>query len=204
MNTNVSFEGAESQRQKEIRIQQLFQAMQTAERSKDMDPAAYRKARVTYYRAAEGDQWIDTEIQKLTKEAREQTDQWMTRFEMLQGLRTSHRDNLDAVRAADVNQGSLHKDVQFAIRELRRLANKETDQKNVLSREAELRTINFGPASWVTTLFDALIVVLLLAAIYSLYSYLGPRWAAASAVIANERARLAQYSYLNAVRNAFV
>lgn len=171
---------------REIRIQQLFDAMRTAERTKDIDPQGYVKARIAYYREAEGDQWISKETDRLRKEAEETTAQWRTKYTTLQSLRNAHRSNLDAVRAADASQVDLQQDVSYALRELKSLISKDTDQALLKEREAYFRVTQTIP-SWVPTTLDVLIAILLFYALYAAYTIVGPRWSASTYLIASER-----------------
>lgn len=171
---------------REIQIQQLFDAMRTAERTKDIDPQGYVKARIAYYRTAEGDQWVSKESARLRGEAEETAARWRTKYTTLQSLRDTHRSNLDAIRAADASQVDLQKDVSYALRELKSLISKDTDQALLKEREAYFR-VTQGIQSWVPTALDAVIAVLLLYAIYVTYTILGPRWNASSYLIASER-----------------
>lgn len=51
--------------------------MQTAERSKDTDPRAYREAKVKYYRLAQGETWVTQERERLLQEAKKYTSDWL-------------------------------------------------------------------------------------------------------------------------------
>ena len=171
---------------REIQIQQLFDAMRTAERTKDIDPQGYVKARLAYYRASEGDKWISNETDRLRKEASETTAKWRSKYTTLQSLRDAHRPNLDAVRAADASQVGMQKDVSYAMQELKKLIAHDTDEALLKEREAYFRVSHSIP-SWVPTTLDAIIVILLFYAIYAVYTILGPRWNASSYIIASER-----------------
>lgn len=172
---------------REIQIQQLFDAMRTAEKNKDMDPRAYTKARIAYLRASQGDNWLDQETDKLRKEADETIATWRTKYTTLQDLRNSHRSNLDAVRAAQDTQVGMQNDVSYAISELKKLIGKDQDDTLLKEREAYFRTSYSGIPPWVITALDALIVVLMLYVLYSMYTILGPRWNISTYLMASER-----------------
>lgn len=171
---------------REIRIQQLFDAMRSAERTKDIDPQGYVKARIAYYKVAEGDQWISKETDRLRAEADETVSRWRSKYTTLQSLRDAHRSNLDAIRAADASQVDLQQDVSYALQELKKLISNDTDQALLKEREAYFRVAQRIP-SWVPTTLDVLITVLLFYALYATYTILGPRWSASSYLIASER-----------------
>ena len=172
---------------REIQIQQLFATMREAEKTKDMDPSGYVKARIAYYRAAEGDSWLSKETDRLRAEANETISTWRTKYTTLQELRAAHRPNLDAVRAAEDTQLGLQEDVSYALRELRKLISSDTDQALLKEREYQLRTVYGYLPSWVFTALDMLIVVLLLTLLYSVYTILGPRWNISTYLIASDR-----------------
>ena len=171
---------------REIQIQQLFDAMRSAERTKDIDPQGYVKARLAYYRAAEGDTWITKETERLRGEADETAARWRTKYTTLQSLRDAHRSNLDAIRAADASQIDMQQDVSYALQELKKLISKDTDQALLKEREAYFRVTQTIP-SWVPTALDAIIALLLLYGVYLAYTVLGPRWSASTYLIASER-----------------
>jgi hypothetical protein len=187
-------------RQQEIRIQQLFSTMQAAERNKDIDPIAYKRARIAYYRAAQGEGWIATEESSLRNEAAQTTAMWKSKYISLQGLRDTHQTNLDIVRGAETRQSSLGEDFKYAVGELKRLVARDEDASVLTEREAYLRAVQYGPPSWSMYVLDALIVLLLVYGIYILYSKFGVRWAATGALIAQQDALLAQRSYMNYLR----
>jgi len=187
-------------RQREIRIQQLFSTMQAAERNKDIDPFAYKRARIAYHRAAEGEAWIAKEQASLRKEAEQTTAIWKNKYVALQGLRDTHRTNLDIVRGAETSQASLGDDFKYAVGELKRLVSRDQDASLLTEREAYLRAVQYGPPSWSIYVLDGLIVLLLFYAIYVLYARFGVRWAATSALIAQQDAMLAQRSYMSYLR----
>lgn len=172
---------------REIEIQQLFDAMRTAEKNKDMDPRGYVKARIAYYRAAEGDSWVTKETERLRAESGDMIATWRSKYNTLQSLRDSHRANLDAIRAADVAQVGLQDDVSYALQELRKLISSDKDQALLKEREAQLRVAEAQIPTWVPTALDAIIVLLLLYALYLVYSVVAPRWAASTYLIASER-----------------
>lgn len=172
---------------REIQIQQLFEAMRTAERNKDMDPRGYVKARIAYYRASEGDEWLSNETERLRKEADATTSQWRSKYKTLQALRDSHRPNLDAVRVAETSQLGMQEDVSYAIQELKKLISADTDQALLKEREQYFRVVHHSIPPWVRTALDGIIVLLLFYAMYTAYSILGVRWSATSYLIARER-----------------
>jgi len=169
--------------EREIRIQQLFRAMQAAERNKDIDPVAYRKARIAYYRESQGEGWIGTEEARLGTEANQYTSRWKSQYTALQGLRSTHQTNLDIVRGAETRQIGFSDDFKYAVGELQRLIQKDNDSTLLIAREAYLRQVQHGPPDWAVYVMDALIVLLLIIAIWMLYERFGVRWTATSALI---------------------
>ena len=187
-------------RQQEIRIQQLFSTMQAAERNKDVDPIAYKRARIAYHRAAEGEGWIAMEEASLLAEAEQTTSLWKTKYAALQGLRDTHQTNVDIVRGAETAQTSVGDDFKYAVGELRRLVARDQDEMVLTAREAYLRAAQYGPPSWALYVVDGLIVVLLIYGIYVMYSRFGVRWAATGALIAHQDSIMAQRSYMQYLR----
>jgi hypothetical protein len=174
--------------------------MQAAERNKDIDPIAYKKARIAYFRETQGESWIATEEASLGKEADQTTATWKNRYTALQGLRDTHRTNLDIVRGSETSQNAIGDDLKYAVDELKRLVAKDSDAAALTEREAYLQTVQYGPPSWGLYVLDGLIVLLLLYAIYKIYSYFGPRWAATGAVIAYQDALDAQRRFSGYLR----
>ena len=154
---------------RQVKIQQLFNDMRTAERNKDLDPTTYYKARAAYYLASEGDSWIKTETAKLEIEASVQTNSWLNQYKDLQALRDSHRDNLDAIRMAETNQASVQNNISYAVRELRKIIQNDEDTSTLANRKLALTTFSQGYPLWVLTVLDSLIVLLLIYACYKLY-----------------------------------
>lgn len=188
------------QREKEIRAQQLFSDMKTAEAVKDMDPDMYRKARVAYYKATQGEKWMKEEEERLSAEADAQIREWLTTYNSLKSLRDSHRSNLDAVRSADTVQLSYRDDVSFAVNELKRLIGKDNDAKTLADREAMLRHGMFAPPSWLIYVLDALLIVVMLYVAYLLYAYLESIQIASNVGYAVRDISQAQKSYYQAVQ----
>lgn len=187
-------------RQQEIRIQQLFNAMQAAERNKDIDPIAYKKARIAYFRETQGEGWIATEESSLGREADQTTAIWKNKYDALQGLRSTNQTNLDIVRGSETRQNVMSDDLKYAVGELKRLVAKDADASMLTARQAYLQTVQYGPPSWGLYVLDGLIVFLLLYAIYKIYTYFGPRWAATGAVIAYQDALDAQKTFATYLR----
>lgn len=173
--------------EREIRIQQLFSTMQSAERNKDIDPIAYRRARIAYHREAEGESWIAGEEASLRVEAKQITDIWKNQYTGLQGLRGTNQSNLDIVRGSEAKQIITGDDFKYAVGELKRLVEKDKDATLLSEREAYLRTVQYGPPSWAVYALDGIMVLLLLLMIYMVYVRFGARWTATSALINYQR-----------------
>jgi len=169
--------------EREIRIQQLFNAMRAAERNKDVDPIGYQKARIAYYRLSEGEAWIATEEAKLQADAKKTTQSWKNEYTALQGLRATHQTNLDIVRKSEVKQTGFEDDFKYAVGELKRLVEQDKSASTLIERESYLRTVQLSPPSWAIYTMDAMIVILLLLLIWMLYTRFALRWTATSALI---------------------
>lgn len=186
--------------QKEVRIQQLFSNMQAAERNKDIDPIAYQKARIAYYRLSQGESWIAKEEASLGIQADQKIAVWRNQYTALQGLRTTHQTNLDIVRGAETKQSGFGDDFKYAVGELKRIVQNDKDASLLTAREAYLRQVQYGPPGWALYTLDGLIIILLLYAIYSAYSRFGIRWSATGALIANQRAMVSQRKFVESMR----
>ena len=181
-----------------VRVQQLFNEMQDAERNKDIDPMAYTKARIAYNTETKGQSWIAEEEARLGKEADATIAGWKVQFDALKGLQNTHLTNLNIVRGATQQQAELDDDLSFAVNELDKRIQGDEDSANLKSRNAYLLSGQTGPTPWVMNILDGMIVLLLLYVIYLLYSYLAPRWALTGAIIAAQ----AQSKAANALRQA--
>ena len=186
--------------QKEIRIQQLFSNMQAAERNKDVDPIAYQKARIAYYRLAQGEGWMATEEASLGTRADQTIAVWRNQYTALQGLRATHQTNLDIVRGAETKQSGFGDDFKYAVGELKRIVQHDKESSLLTAREAYLRQVQYGPPGWALYVLDGLIVFLLLYAIYAMYSKFGVRLAATNALIAHEHAIQSQRDLMASLR----
>lgn len=184
-----------------VRAEQLFRKMQEAEARKDIDPAAYRQARLDYLGASQGSDWMPKEENRLGKEADAKTKQWLSEFDTLQTLRKSQQPNLELVRAAGDKQVGLQTDVQYAIDSLRKRLSKASSDQYLNERLAYLKTNPWQTPRWLLTLFDGLIVVLLLYAIYVLYTTFGKRFFAASALAAAYTAQNRSYDLFAQARS---
>lgn len=170
--------------EKNVRVQQLFNDMQAAERDKDVDPVAYTKARIAYHTESEGQKWAAEEEARLGKEADATINGWKVQFDALKGLQDTHLTNLNIVRGATTQTDDLNDDLTFAVSELDRRIQGDEDSATLKSRNAYLLSGQTGPTPWVMNILDGMIVILLLYVIYLLYSYLAPRWALTGAIIA--------------------
>ena len=186
--------------EREIRIQQLFSSMQAAERNKDIDPVAYWRARIAYYRESEGEEWIGTEEARLGAAADEFTAGWHNQFTALQGLRSTHQTNLDIVRGGETKQSDFGDDFKYAVGELQRLIQKDKESSSLIARDAYLHQVEFGPPDWAIYVMDALIVILLLLAIWMLYQRFGVRWTATSALINYQNLQTTQKELASSLR----
>ena len=167
-----------------VRVQQLFNEMQTAERDKDLDPVAYTKARIAYNTETKGQSWIEEEEARLGKEADVTIAGWKVQYDALKGLQNTHLTNLNIVRGATQNQTELNDNLAFAVDELDKRIQGDEDSANLKARNAVLLSGAYGPTPWAMNILDGMIVLLLLYVIYLLYSYLSPRWALTGAIIA--------------------
>jgi hypothetical protein len=184
--------------EKNVRVQQLFNDMQAAERDKDVDPIAYTKARIAYNTESNGQKWVAEEEERLGKDADVTINGWKVQYDALKGLQNTHLTNLNIVRGATQQTDELNDDLAFAVGELDRRIQGDEDSAILKSRNAFLLSGATGPTPWVMNILDGMIVLLLLYVIYLLYSYLAPRWALTGAIIAAQ----AQAKAANALRQA--
>ena len=144
--------------EKTARIQDLFKDMQAKENVSDKAPDAYQQARIAYYTAVNGDNWIETEKQRIAKsEADPKINQYLSAYQDMSGRLGQQQQTYDIIKGEKDKMLSMKNDFQFTTKAF----NKQIDElKSQINIERNNHTLekekNF---SWLNALLNILIII---------------------------------------------
>lgn len=154
----------ECQKQKDL--VNLKQALDRATVNKDTDPEGYEKARIAYYTLLKGPGWLRSEKDKIAKdEISQKIIDYTTEYNSLKDQQKSQGVYTDMMKVLKLQEQDDSEDNKF----LNKQINLIKDKADTLNRLSQLGT-STDYSSWLNTGIDALIVILGLVLLYSLFS----------------------------------
>ena len=161
-----SFKPCDLECQKEKDLQNLKAAMDQAAVNKDTDPETYEKARIAYYTLLKGQGWLRSEKDKIAKDEISQTiTDYTTQFNSLKDQQKSQGVYTDMMKVLKLQEQDDTDDNKFLQKQVKTIK----DKAETINRLNQLGTTG-DYSSWLNIGVDALIVLLGLFLLYSLFS----------------------------------
>lgn len=161
-----SFKPCDLECQKEKDLQNLKTAMDQAAINKDSDPETYEKARIAYYTLLKGQGWLRSEKDRISRDEISQTiTNYTTEYNSLKDQQKSQGVYTDMMKVLKLQEQDDADDNKF----LQKQSKAIKDKAETINRLNELGTTQ-DYSSWLNMGIDALIVLLGLVLLYTLYS----------------------------------
>lgn len=163
-----SFKPCDLECQKEKDLQNLKTAMDQAAINKDTDPVTYEKARIAYYTLLKGQGWLRSEKDRIARDEISQTiTDYTTQYNSMKDQQKSQGVYTDMMKVLKLQEQDDSDDNKFLQKQVKAIK----DKAETINRLNELGTTQ-DYSSWLNTGIDALIVLLGLVLLYTLYSKL--------------------------------
>jgi hypothetical protein len=154
----------ECQKQKDLA--NLKAALDAATVNKDTDPEGYEKARIAYYTLLKGQGWLAGEKNRIARDEISQTiTNYTTEYNSLKDQQKTQGVYSDMMKVLKLQEQDDSEDNKF----LNKQINLIKDKAETLNRLSQLGATE-DYSSWLNTGIDALIVLLGLFLLYTLYS----------------------------------
>lgn len=161
-----SFKPCDLECQKEKDLQNLKTAMDQSAINKDSDPETYEKARIAYYTLLKGQGWLRSEKDRIAKDEISQTiTDYTTQYNSLKDQQKSQGVYTDMMKVLKLQEQDDSDDNKFLQKQVKSIK----DKADTINRLNQLGTTQ-DYSSWLNTGIDALIVLLGLVLLYTLYS----------------------------------
>lgn len=163
-----NFPVVEAQIDKTQQVADAFQSLQQAENARDQSPEAYQEARIRYYTLTKGDRWLQEERERIAKsEVDPKIAQYMATFNTYNTQLNQQKKTTDVVQGVKDKVVSLRDDFQYSVNTLGNQLQQLKDQIQMERRKRETDK-KLPKISWLDTLLNAIIVIVLLFVILSL------------------------------------
>ena len=150
---------------KEKRLHDAFTALQQAEDTRDSNPEAYQLARNNYYTLKNGDEWLDTERQRLLDaEITPETDRFRSDYEVAMAQKNGQQRTLDIINSVKDRVLSMKDDFQYTTTMFKSQLDKLKSQLNIERRGRQTETSSESTTTfykWFNVLLNLLIAVTL-------------------------------------------
>jgi len=161
-----SFKPCDLECQKQKDLANLKLAMDQAAINKDTDPETYEKARIAYYTLLKGQGWLRSEKDRIARDEISQTiTDYTTQYNSLKDQQKSQGVYTDMMKVLKLQEQDDSDDNKF----LKKQINIIRDKAETINRLNQLGT-TADYSSWLNIGVDALIVLLGLFLLYSLFS----------------------------------
>lgn len=150
--------------------QKLLSGLKTTldqkEQTQTQDPEGYEQARIAYYTALNGDEWLVKEKSRIAKdEISPKITSYSTQYEELKKQQDSQKVFVNLMNALQTEEVGDEQDLHF----LKKQVQGEKDKADVLNRLTVLGTQPAQPSSYMPILLDVLLAILGLGVLYLLY-----------------------------------
>lgn len=99
---------------KQTKIDDAFKTLQAAENNRDKAPDAYERARIAYYTLLRGEEWIETEKERVTKaEVDPEVAKYRTAYDDIASRQNAQQQTQDAMNSVKDGVLSLKDDFQY-------------------------------------------------------------------------------------------
>lgn len=151
---------------KNQKINDAFKDLQKAENARDQSPQAYQAARTAYYTLIKGDSWLNEERERIAKaEVAPEVQKYRDSTSAIAERNREQQKTIDIVRGLKDRVLSLRDDFRYSVNTFSDQLEKVKIQINMENRSREKERDNTWV--WVDTILNALLVAVLLYAIYT-------------------------------------
>jgi hypothetical protein len=151
---------------KSKQIQDAFVALQNAENVRDQAPSAYQVARTAYYTLVKGPQWVNEERNRVaSSEVAPEIQKYREAAEAINLRKNEQQKTIDIVNGIKDKVLSLKDDFQYSVSTFSDQLEKVKMQLNMENRSREKERDTTWV--WVDVILNALLVIVLLYAIYT-------------------------------------
>jgi hypothetical protein len=161
---------------KELKIADAFKALQEAENARDQSPEAYQEARVRYYTLVKGDTWKDEEKERIAKA---EVEPAVSRFQQLrdQAMNQIRQQQVtkDVVTGVKDKVVNLRDELKYSVDTFGKQIQDIKNQIHVQNRVRLTEKEKTDPTEWIDWILNILIVVLLGAGIFLVFTRLRRR-----------------------------
>lgn len=150
-----------SQIEKEQRVKDAFNALQTAENVRDQSPQAYQDARNRYYTLVKGDTWVNEESQRIANaEVNPKINQYVQVRSDLTSRLNQQQQTIDVVNSVKDKVLSMRDDFAYTTNTFSKQISDLKNQINIEKKKTEIQKVEVF--SWVDMFLNILITVLVL------------------------------------------
>jgi len=152
---------ANCQRQK--LLSGLKMTLDEKEQTKNQDPDGYQQARIAYYTALNGDEWLVKEKERIAKdEISPKITEYTTQYDELKKQQTSQKVFVNLMNSLQAQQAEDQEDLHY----LKKQVEAEKDKAAVLNRLTVLDTSSIPSTNYTTILLDVLLAILGIVILY--------------------------------------
>jgi hypothetical protein len=150
--------------------QKLLSGLKTTldekEQTKNQDPEGYQQARVAYYTALNGDEWLVKEKDRIAKEEiSPKITQYTTQYDDLKKQQKSQKVFVNLMNSLQAQESEDQEDLHYLKKQLQT----EKDKADVLNRLTVLDTAPVPTTNYMPILLDVILAVLGVVILYLLY-----------------------------------
>lgn len=161
----------------EQRVNDAFQALQSAENARDMSPEAYQAARIAYYTLIRGEGWLNEERERIARvEVEPEVQRYQTALSNIETQKQQQQRTLDVVQGVKDRVISLKDDFQYSVTMLSDQVEKLKSQINIENRSREKPKDTFW--QWLDIVLNIALIAVLAYAAWVLYKKFRPAPAA--------------------------
>lgn len=141
----------------------LKMTLDEKEQTKNQDPDGYQQARIAYYTALNGDEWLVKEKERIAKdEISPKITQYTTQYDELKKQEKSQKVFVNLMNSLQAQQAEDQEDLHY----LKKQVEAEKDKAAVLNRLTVLDTAPVPSTNYMPILLDVLLAVLGLVVLY--------------------------------------
>lgn len=166
LDENLAIQDAKIDKAK--KLQGAFKELQDAENARDQAPQAYQNARVKYYTMLSGDQWLETEKDRLARtEINPTLDKITNTYNDLVNRIRQQSNTIQIVDGVKDKLGSLRDEFQFSVGTFGKQVQELKNQIQIERKKKEEEKVISTP--WFDILLNVLIVGVLIYAIFVIF-----------------------------------
>lgn len=150
--------------------QKLLSGLKTTldekEQTQNQDPEGYQQARIAYYTALNGDEWLVKEKERIAKdEISPKITAYTTQYDDLKKEEKSQKVFVNLMNSLQTQQVEDEQDLRF----LKKQVESEKDKTDVLNRLTVLDTAPIPSPNYIFNILDGILSILGLVVLYLLY-----------------------------------